>query len=94
MPTNTDDPRHAEVLAVLPNGPIGAAFWPPDRVDALRQCVELIVTFAQVHGLSREVEGMALANLATAGSIPQAAVLTVWQQQVGEHFHPEAPRTT
>lgn len=74
-------PRDQEALATLPNGPIGQAFWPPERLSALRGCVELIITFAQVNGLSEEAEGMALLNLATAGSIPQNLVLKVWQQQ-------------
>jgi hypothetical protein len=78
------DPRDAEALATLPNGNIGQAFWPPERLSALRMCVELIITFAQVNGLSREAEGMALINLATAGSIPQGLILKVWQQQRGQ----------
>ena len=78
------DPRDAEALAALPNGNIGQAFWPPERLSALRMCVELIVTFAQVNGLSRAAEGLALINLATAGSIPERLIFKVWQQQRGQ----------
>jgi hypothetical protein len=79
----TADPRYEEVLAEMSFNPIARGLWPPERVEALRQCVELIVTWVQTTGQARDAEGLALINLATAGSIPQAAVLKVWQQQTG-----------
>lgn len=69
--------RDQEALDTLPNGALGQAFWPQNRLAALRQCVKLIT--AAVDGLG--TEALALIDLSIAGSIPQGLILKVWQQE-------------